>query len=222
MKFLPSLCSNCNGAKSQSADKSYTRFIKSFKNLKADFLTSNSVDFTKIYGGMWQIQKRNLYKFILKHACCRMRENHLEIPNDVIDFLDDNIENCSFKVFFVSKSYHEFLMSHDMPSSYKSHLGVIGNSNKAPSYVVGWFTIFGLSLKYVVDLQQDQRFDNDLKAEKSYLAIIDYKDFNFERKRSRGEDAKLFAELMSSLEYFPFRYEDKIELYTLLINRNSS
>jgi len=222
LKLVPNLCAKCNGARSQSSDKSYTHFINSFKKLKNEFLDSNSIDFTKIYVGNWQIQKRNLYKYILKHACCRMSENQIVIPNAIVDFLDDRTDNCSFKIFFVSKLYDEFLMSHDIPSSYKSHLGILESPNKDPSYVVGWFTVFGLSLKYVVDLKHIKRFNNDLQASKSYLTKIDYSDFNFTREKKEGEEAKLFAELMTSLEYFPFKYENKLELYNLLINRKSS
>jgi len=44
LKLVPDLCANCNGTRSQSSDKSYTHFIKSFKNIKNEFLDSKSTN----------------------------------------------------------------------------------------------------------------------------------------------------------------------------------
>jgi hypothetical protein len=95
LKWSPSMCQNCNNARSQPFDLAYDTFIgyldanERVVGPAAKFLLS------EIYGEEWPQEQANLVKYWVKHICCRAAEIGLEVPQALRDYLGDPSANGS-------------------------------------------------------------------------------------------------------------------------------
>jgi len=88
-KFEKNLCAACNNAKSQPFDRSYDRFIEFLHDHEEEILAERKISFSDIYGADWQLDVVSLYRYFVKHICCRLAEAGIQINPAVITFLND-------------------------------------------------------------------------------------------------------------------------------------
>jgi hypothetical protein len=88
VKFSPSMCQNCNNARSQPFDLAYDNFIQYMSKYESTVAVDRRFRFSDIYGAAWPTERVNLIKYWVKHICCRSIESSLLIPAALIDYMD--------------------------------------------------------------------------------------------------------------------------------------
>ena len=92
VKFPKILCDNCNNNRSQDFDLSYSLIINSLIKDHLFYEKQEHIDFKTIFGEKWKKGKLDFYSYFVKHFCCRLAKNKIEIPHQVIAFLDREID----------------------------------------------------------------------------------------------------------------------------------
>ncbi len=92
VKFPKVLCENCNNNRSQDFDLSYSLVLDMLIKDHLDYETREYIDFKAIFGDEWQKGKLDFYSYFVKHFCCRLAKNNIEIPFQVIKFLNRQAE----------------------------------------------------------------------------------------------------------------------------------
>lgn len=99
-KFDKNLCAECNNAKSQPFDRSYDRFVAFFHDHEGKILEERKFCFSEIYGEEWPTEVASLYKYLVKHICCRLAEAKIRIHPNIIAFLNDEGPFQNLKIGF--------------------------------------------------------------------------------------------------------------------------
>lgn len=89
VKFSPTMCQNCNNARSQPFDVAYDKFVAYMSAHEATIATDRRFRFSDIYGVDWAVERVNLIKYWVKHVCCMAAENGMQIPPDLTAYLDN-------------------------------------------------------------------------------------------------------------------------------------
>ena len=95
-KFERVLCKNCNNFKSKEFDLTYTYVINDLIQNHKKYETTEVIDFKELFGANWKQKKINFISYYVKHFCCRLARNNVEIPIQIIQFLDKEIEYLEF------------------------------------------------------------------------------------------------------------------------------
>jgi hypothetical protein len=93
LKFTASLCTQCNNARSQPADRAYDRFVEWVFANEDHVLADRKVDLEAALGPAWPTEGENVLRYFVKLALCRIVEVHpgpgdVELPADALAFLD--------------------------------------------------------------------------------------------------------------------------------------
>lgn len=212
-KFEKSLCQNCNNAKSQKADFAYDKMIDYYLNNEGAIKNSGIIDFTKVYGTDWRLEKLNLYRYIMKHIGCRMFENNLRPFDGTIKYLDGDSNHNHLKVVIQIKPYN--LLGID--TLYKSpFIPIVTNKILNDVFAVcGWFTMKNLSFNYLYEWNIDQE-----KSEESNslcIDITDYSGFDSIFEINETTMAKDYGRIIEALEFYPFiAQKEELEIYNYL------
>jgi len=89
VKFSHTMCQACNNARSQPFDRAYDKFIEYMAANEATIALDRRFRFSDIYGEDWPSERVNLIKYWVKHVCCMAAEKGLQIPSDLIAYLDN-------------------------------------------------------------------------------------------------------------------------------------
>lgn len=89
VKFEKNLCAPCNNTKSQHFDRSYDKFVSFLHDHEEKILKERKLFFSDIYDAEWRSEVARLYKYFVKHICCRLAEGKVWISPNVIAFLND-------------------------------------------------------------------------------------------------------------------------------------
>ena len=90
LKWSPSMCHNCNGARSQPFDLAYDTLIRYLDANEGVIGPGARFLLSEIYGQEWPHEQGNLVKYWVKHICCRAAEIGLEVPQAVRDYLNND------------------------------------------------------------------------------------------------------------------------------------
>ncbi|MDQ0643756.1 hypothetical protein [Microbacterium murale] len=88
LKWEPSLCRDCNNARSHPFDHSYITLLK-YLDTHEVVGESGLFAFSDVYGGDWELSRANLIKYWVKHICCRATVIGLSAPKALVEYLDD-------------------------------------------------------------------------------------------------------------------------------------
>jgi len=88
VKFSPTMCQNCNNSRSQPFDRAYDKFIAYMSANESIIAVDRRFRFSDIYGPEWPAERLNLIKYWGKHVCCMAAENGIQIPDQLIAYLD--------------------------------------------------------------------------------------------------------------------------------------
>ena len=124
VKFSTSMCQNCNNARSQPFDQAYDKFIEYLAANEATIAIDRRLRFSDIYGEGWATERVNLIKYWVKHVCCFAAENKLEVPADLIKYLDEEIAGAPPHIrleFLIQSDLLRLRLNENMP--YGSFIG---------------------------------------------------------------------------------------------------
>jgi hypothetical protein len=92
VKFEKVLCAKCNSNKSQNSDIAYSEIIEYLLDNHKNLENVDSLDLRLIYPNNWKTKKLDFYSYFVKHFCCRLARNNVEIPISIIKFLNNEID----------------------------------------------------------------------------------------------------------------------------------
>jgi hypothetical protein len=98
VKWEANLCSSCNNSRSSSFDKSYDEFIENMQPYFIQIMKDKYIDLSLVFGNEWKVKFSNLLKYYVKHISCRLSHHILDVPKNIIDFLngDDSLRDIIF------------------------------------------------------------------------------------------------------------------------------
>jgi hypothetical protein len=154
LKFRPSLCAECNNARSQPIDAAYDRFVDGVLDNEKKILAERKIDLEEIFGAEWQPAAADTHRYYVKHALCRLVESHrdpgeVELPADALAFLDGGQPPQSFtSEFWIEPTWLRFWEKGEgdplwvrpmgMESLYGGPNGRIGGRLNYGWLVLGW------------------------------------------------------------------------------------
>ncbi|WP_158791527.1 hypothetical protein [Streptomyces sp. NRRL WC-3549] len=89
LKFAKVLCARCNNERSQVFDRSYDIFAQYLHSEEELIVSAGEVHMRAVFGTDWSERTAEVLKYFVKHACCRLAEDRVRIPDGVLDFLND-------------------------------------------------------------------------------------------------------------------------------------
>lgn len=87
-KFDPNLCARCNNERSQPMDQAYDRFIDFVDERARTIISTRGFSWADVFGERWVSGSRGVKQYYVKHAGCRLADAGLEVPREMIRFLD--------------------------------------------------------------------------------------------------------------------------------------
>ena len=89
-KFERTMCTRCNGERSQPFDTAYDEFMEYLSAHENTLLRSGEVDLREVFGPEWEEKGLDLARYFAKHICCRLTDGPEPIGVDprLIEFLD--------------------------------------------------------------------------------------------------------------------------------------
>jgi hypothetical protein len=91
VKFAPSLCAHCNGARSQPFDRAWDLLGAHLADEEDAILASQALDLEAVYGDGWDEAAMDLARYVAKHMVCRIVQElppPARIDPALIAFLD--------------------------------------------------------------------------------------------------------------------------------------
>lgn len=95
LMFGYSLCTQCNGARSQPFDHAYAVFSNYLLTHYAQVLEQRWFSLSDVYGLDAGVQRQNLARYYGKHIGCRIADKAGRVPENLVAFLDGREENAT-------------------------------------------------------------------------------------------------------------------------------
>jgi len=95
VKFERSMCANCNNARSQSFDQSYSDFLNYVLAKTWKFEEEPVIRWDEIYIGK-DSDQRHLARYLINNFSCRAVEMGIVIPDDWISFMNFSDDGTGF------------------------------------------------------------------------------------------------------------------------------
>lgn len=92
VKFEPSLCARCNGARSQPFDRAWDLLTAYLVENEEDILACKTIDLEAVFGEDWNAEGLNVARYLVKHLVCRVVQEvqgPTGIDPTLMAFLDD-------------------------------------------------------------------------------------------------------------------------------------
>lgn len=110
VKFPKIICRDCNNNLTAPDDKAFDKLIdwsnSNFNQLKSD----EFIDFKKVFGKGWLDWKRRLYKYVAKHAGCKIVTSKVENDTtELSNLIYKDIDTNTFQIKFIVKEGFHFL-----------------------------------------------------------------------------------------------------------------
>ncbi len=100
LKYLNTLCSDCNNAKTQDFDLAYDTFFNYCIANREIILEKRVIDFFDIYGDEFPTSQTNLFKYFVKLLGCAIHASGHIVPSDLIDLLDRKLFKTGLALSF--------------------------------------------------------------------------------------------------------------------------
>lgn len=110
VKFPKIIYEYCNNTLTSRYDKAFDKLIR-WSNANYRELRSNQfIDFEQVYGSEWVEQKKDLLKYIAKHAGCKIvtGPNNFDIKN-ISNLIYNDTETDTFQIKFILKEGFKYL-----------------------------------------------------------------------------------------------------------------
>lgn len=88
VQFGMTMCRKCNNNRSQDFDKAYDTFLEFIMSDLEQFRRTPIIVWAQVYEGK-KFDQRHLARYFAKNIACRIVEHGVDVPQDLIRFLDD-------------------------------------------------------------------------------------------------------------------------------------
>lgn len=160
-KFLRNLCKNCNNSRSSKYDLAYDKFIDDSKQYFHEIFKTGEIDLIKIFGTNWKDEFGNTLRYYVKHICCRLSNEGIEVPTNLINYLDQKEElldaRLQIEIRPLNKAFAEAAINENIPTFEILNTGKLTVVNKAidgkliSQSFLSWITTDWLSVNYIVE-----------------------------------------------------------------------
>lgn len=161
-KFLRNLCKNCNNSRSSKYDIAYDKFIDNSKQHLVEIMKTGEMNLHNFFGDNWNQDFKNTIRYYVKHICCRLSNENIPIPINLINYLEDKQElvdaRLQFEVRPLNKVFAQTVFNDDLPGFEILNAGNLtigerdfGKGNISNSYL-SWITTDWLSVNYIVEI----------------------------------------------------------------------
>jgi len=182
VKFPKVICEHCNNNITSSHDKAFDKLIdwsySNFQSLKAN----RFIDFGQVYGNDWVEQKRNLFKYMAKHAGCKIITGEQE--NDVTNLsnlIHKDIDTYSFQIKFIVKeafNHLDIILKQKEADGLKfmsnSETVYRKNSDRKTVYFAGMTTYNWLSIAWIHSQNNFRTKNDDFSNQKESLTFYPF------------------------------------------------
>jgi len=100
LKYSPSLCEQCNNARTQTHDRAYDHFVSWVLANEEPVLYRRFVDFAEVYGSDFEDPQRDLFKYFVKSFGCRLVDAGEPAPEDLVALLPLKSFRTALKITF--------------------------------------------------------------------------------------------------------------------------
>lgn len=160
VKWEANLCSKCNNSKSSPFDRAYDEFVKNMQPLFTQTMRDKSIDLRLIFGEDWKYRFNELLKYYVKHIACRLSHHLLEVPQNIIDFLND-FDRLRDIIFQFEVRPMNKIVAETSNSMFNNQFEVLRvgllsgvenniNGNKSTTSYFSWLTTGWISVGYVI------------------------------------------------------------------------
>jgi hypothetical protein len=201
LKFDYSLCATCNNTKSQPHDKAYSALTS--------FLSGKNIGELGEYFSVTQkdlnVDFSDVYRYICKHAGCKMMENSFEPPTNMIDFMNRSAPLRSviiqpvFKPYSIGDNKEVIPILYNSKGSWLSFNQGDNSLNNEADLFLGWTTIESLSFRYLVSLKDNPIFVHPVSEIRIEIEKLGYSDFDLDILYSQEE-----GDAISNIECLPY------------------
>lgn len=144
LKFERNLCEDCNNSRSSAFDRSFTHLLRQLENIHLEENIFNTIDTSVLFpqegiGGM-----RNVVRYVLKHAYCRLAPFGLYPGEDSLQFLSGQ-PDFRFGAFAV---VHKSWVLDLKPRFYTGPL--LGINGEGTTCVSSWFSEDDFSFHFAI------------------------------------------------------------------------
>jgi hypothetical protein len=126
VRFIKSLCAPCNNARSQPFDRAYDIYSNYVRDNLATLWFQDGIDMAAIFGGDWRSLEANLARYFIKHFGCKLVEEGLTPPQQMVDFLNGSADMPNVQLALIALEERRALwelMSADGHPGYGLYLG---------------------------------------------------------------------------------------------------
>lgn len=228
LKFPKVICINCNNNLTRPHDDAYDKFVGfCFKNYK-QILKLQKINFEKIYGIDWQVEKTNLYRYYAKHAGCKIVTSYRKSDlKNLAEFIKGNSEVVDFVIKFELKAGVQAIMnvfnsSHKYHHLYNSETTNWDNSIN-PKFA-GWLTNNYLTTNWVFGTRINTNSKNIFKSKYENILLTDqhFFDINEQEDDTDFSKIKFIDQYMVGFENgYNKTFELRVEFFENLIFKNN-
>ena len=156
LKFEKNICNVCNESLTRDSDDAFDLFYEYFNNSYSKIVEEKFFDYKSIFGENWSEQKINFYRFIAKHAGCKIIDSNYNRIEDLADFVYKK-EYCNnffvaFQIKPFIKYYSDYYNNQNRGKKYvhlfNSETYYYKTNNEFISFA-GWTTIKNLSIIWI-------------------------------------------------------------------------
>lgn len=94
-KFSATMCVRCNNERSQPFDYAYSEWSSYAIRHHDDIVATRRVNFEDVFGDQTPEKLPLLARYYVKHICCRLAEDRIAIPTELICFLDGDVDRLT-------------------------------------------------------------------------------------------------------------------------------
>jgi hypothetical protein len=163
VKFKANLCQKCNNERSQEFDKSYDKLISFLKLNETKTLENPKISMRDIFGLNWRAEKEYFIKYFIKNLGCLLSEVNIEVPKNIIDFLDMKL-NLPYLEIVISQSvdrkeYLDLVVNEMNPASWIGRSEVQYEYNQKTN-VINFFhyELYYRSFSFYIKLEKNSNF----------------------------------------------------------------
>ncbi|WP_236970968.1 hypothetical protein [Membranihabitans marinus] len=220
-KFRRCLCIDCNGRKSQNADKAYQKLIEYYYDNQIKLIKDGEISLRSIFSNEWEEGIRNVHRYIAKHIGCRIAELGFLPSKNLIDFLNGNPTCEDLKIVLQIKPYQFGEIENPIECIFLGpFIPVNCSPNKNKDVItsfLGWYTFVNFSWNY---LHEPGIGKSNMTKEIIKLDIIDFKDSEVLEISLKEETFERdWALGLEKIEYYPFLGNNRdLDLYDYIKN----
>lgn len=120
VRFKKTLCAPCNNTRSQPFDRAWDNFAEFVWSSRRMLRSTRYLNASHLFGADWLPGLKNVARYVVKHAGCRLADMGLSVPDDFAAFLDGTRDPAHFQmVLFRDRDRYEDLAKGDA-GSYES------------------------------------------------------------------------------------------------------